>query len=55
MWSIDRDKCMACGGCVSVCPRGALELKEEIIHDKKLCILCKSCEKTCPVNAIKIE
>ena len=55
MWTIDNDKCMKCGGCVSVCPVGALELKEKIIHDKNLCTLCKSCEKVCPVTAIIIR
>ena len=55
MWKIDNNKCIKCGGCVSVCPVGALELKEEIVWDKGLCTLCKSCEKSCPVNAIKIK
>lgn len=54
MWSIDKKKCLKCGGCVSVCPAGALELKENIIWDKEICTACKSCEKACPVNAIKV-
>jgi len=54
-WNIDDKVCMRCGGCVSVCPFAALELKENVIHDKKLCTLCGICEKVCPVKAIKVE
>ena len=53
-WNIDSKKCMKCGGCVSVCPFAALELKEEIMNDRKLCTLCGICEKACPVDAIKV-
>ncbi len=55
MWEIDNKKCLKCGGCVSVCPFGALELKDTIIHDKSLCNLCGLCEKVCPVKAIKVR
>jgi len=55
MWSIDNKKCVRCGGCVSVCPFGALELKENVKIDEKLCNLCGICEKVCPVSAIKVK
>jgi len=54
-WNINNKKCMNCGGCVSVCPLGALELKEHIIIDENLCNLCSICEIVCPVSAIKVE
>ena len=54
-WSIDNKKCLRCGGCVSVCPFAALELKEKVSNDKELCTLCGTCEKACPVGAIKVE
>ena len=54
-WSIDNKKCVRCGGCVSVCPFAALELKEHIIHDDKTCTLCGICEKVCPVKAIVVS
>lgn len=54
-WSIHNKKCLRCGGCVSVCPIGALELKEHIIHDDKACTLCGVCERVCPIKAIKVE
>jgi 4Fe-4S ferredoxin len=53
-WTINNDKCLRCGGCVSVCPTAALELRDEIIRDEALCTLCGACEKACPVEAIKV-
>lgn len=55
-WEIDRDKCLRCGACVSVCPELALELKEGgLRHDRKKCTLCGICKKVCPVHAIEVE
>ena len=54
-WSIESRKCIRCGGCVSVCPFGALELKEQILHDGSLCTNCGICQNVCPVKAIKVE
>jgi ferredoxin len=53
-WSIDNNKCLRCGGCVSVCPTAALELRDNVIYDEKLCTLCGVCEKACPADAIKV-
>jgi ferredoxin len=54
-WNIDDKKCLCCGGCVSVCPFAALELKEAVIYDEKLCTSCGICERVCPVKAITVE
>ena len=54
-WSIDNEKCIKCGGCVSVCPFAALELKENVIINEELCTLCGICEKACPVTAIEVK
>jgi len=55
-WNIDKEKCLRCGACVSVCPFLAVELKESgIVNDKEKCTLCGICAKICPVKAIKVE
>lgn len=54
VFNLDKRKCILCAGCVSVCPKLALSLKESIVCDESLCIKCLACEKVCPVNAIKI-
>ncbi len=51
----EKDKCTGCFACYNVCPKGAIEMKEdefgyiypEIIESK--CINCGLCKKTCPV------
>jgi ferredoxin len=48
--------CIHCGGCVGVCPTGAITLDEtRIIVDADKCINCKSCVLMCPVRAMTIE
>ena len=45
---------MYCGGCVGVCPSGALELKEIVLDvDEGKCVKCGICVKFCPVGAIR--
>ncbi|MCK4429245.1 MAG: 4Fe-4S binding protein [Candidatus Aenigmarchaeota archaeon] len=56
MFKVDKDKCLRCGGCVSVCPKDALELTEQgIVRDEKKCTECGVCARFCPVGAIKVE
>jgi len=54
-WSLDKSKCLKCGGCVAVCPLGALELHSFPENDIKKCTLCGTCEKVCPVSAITVK
>lgn len=48
--------CVACGACVSVCPRGSIALKQDASGfymptvDASTCISCGKCAKVCPVN-----
>ena len=51
----DKDKCMRCGGCVSVCPVSALTLSEHGISCSEKCIKCGSCVRFCPVDALKLK
>jgi MinD superfamily P-loop ATPase len=56
MMQVNRDVCCYCGGCVGVCPRDALELRETILFiDQSKCSGCGICMKFCPVDAIRNE
>ena len=53
---VHKEKCFACGGCISVCPQDALAMiASKAVVDKKKCISCEICIKTCPVAAITWE
>lgn len=58
----NKDKCTGCFACNNICPKGAIEMKEDefgyiypkIIESK--CINCGLCKKTCPVlNEIELK
>lgn len=52
---VDRLKCIYCGGCTSVCPFNALELKDTYIEVyPKKCTDCSACVRFCPVGALSI-
>lgn len=47
---VDREKCVACGACVKVCPKGAISVYRgcyAVVEEEK-CIGCGKCGKTCP-------
>ena len=51
---INREKCQACGLCVSVCACGALVMVENVIKiiEVEDCHWCTMCELVCPNEAI---
>ena len=51
---INKERCLACGGCISVCPQDAIimESSKAAVNEEK-CIGCGVCIKTCPVGAIE--
>jgi len=53
MTKIDKEKCIGCGACVSVCSEGfeMINGKASIKNPKAKCI--KEAAKICPVKAIK--
>ena len=53
MINADKKKCLRCGGCVGVCPVGALRLTEHGIECSEKCTNCSACIQFCPVGAIK--
>jgi len=52
---IDRQRCGYCGGCVSLCPVGAVELAETRLMIDQACIDCGLCLGACPVGALSLE
>ncbi|MFW5902881.1 MAG: DUF362 domain-containing protein [archaeon] len=53
---LNQERCLTCGGCISICPVGALEIKnKELTIDHEKCIECGTCVKFCPVNSLKIN
>ena len=50
---VDREKCLGCGACISMCPVQAISFKDGKAEiDKKKCIKCGTCKDICPVGAI---
>ena len=55
-YTIDAEKCIACGKCKRVCPAEAIEgerkVKHKILQDK--CVRCGACFEACPVDAVMV-
>ena len=53
---VDRTKSISCGGCIAICPMGAIKFVDGKAHiDPKKCIKCGACMNFCPVGAIDIN
>ena len=50
----NRERCIRCGKCASICPAGAMELKEDgnLRIDYEKCIRCYCCQEVCPEDAL---
>ena len=56
--SLDEDKCVGCGSCYDVCPRGVYIIdereKKSRVMDIRACEMCRACVEQCPEGAITI-
>ena len=50
---IEKDACMYCGCCASVCPVTAITVTDYDIRVNDDCTDCKTCVKACPMGAIQ--
>lgn len=50
---VHHGRCIACAGCVGVCPVDTITLKEIVLTiDQDPCISCGLCIQMCPVGAL---
>ena len=52
---VDRDTCVHCGLCTSVCPSRALTLDREqwaLLYNENKCVGCNRCIPSCPTRSI---
>ena len=55
-YAVNKDACMGCGACMSVCPMGAVsEAGGAYVIDATKCIGCGACANLCPVGAVSVE
>ncbi len=53
---INKEKCTACGVCVQVCPKAAIEMKKEKpVIDYSKCIMCMCCAEMCRFGAVNLQ
>ncbi|WP_330597115.1 4Fe-4S dicluster domain-containing protein [Wansuia hejianensis] len=54
--SIIKNKCVACGTCLDVCPKNAIKIVEGVFAevDEDKCIGCSICSKECPPSIIEM-
>ncbi|MBN1281184.1 MAG: DUF362 domain-containing protein [Candidatus Thermoplasmatota archaeon] len=53
---VTTEACTACGQCVEICPRHAIQLhNNRAVVDYNKCIRCYCCHESCPYKAIDLE
>lgn len=54
---LNKETCIGCGNCVTVCPHRIFELHDKKAHicDYNACIECGACANNCPVEAIYVN
>ena len=54
MISVDVDKCVGCGWCITFCPSEALKAWGCLEIDYEKCTECYCCIQNCPVDALQV-
>ncbi|MCX8044053.1 MAG: 4Fe-4S binding protein [Desulfobacterota bacterium] len=54
MVTIDTNVCLVCGGCIDLCPKAAIIMKDDTVLITDKCIQCKICVQVCPVGAPRL-
>lgn len=52
--TLDRDRCIDCGACISICPQEVFVFDEDwrlVVRGEK-CVLCGRCIEICPQRAL---
>jgi ferredoxin len=54
---LSRDKCIACGMCLMVCPHEVFGVREGLIaiQNRDACMECGACAMNCPAEAISVQ
>lgn len=54
---VDRQRCVGCAMCMTVCPHQVFEMQEKKaeIVDRDGCMECGACAMNCPVEAIQLK
>ena len=53
MYMINQNRCIACGGCLEICPRLAIYMMGIATIDPLVCNECGECQEWCQVGAIE--
>jgi len=53
---VNRDSCVDCGACYSLCPVDAITIQKDnaVAFDVEKCVACGLCVDNCPVRAIHL-
>lgn len=54
---VDESACVACGCCIKVCPKNAIEIWKGITARilSESCVGCGRCAKECPASVIELR
>lgn len=55
---VDKNKCVHCGACTSICPNNSLLQDKKdwtVSFNESTCLGCESCVEACPRRAISVR